>query len=92
MIADGDCSEQDRGRLGTSWVWWAQPSQLPTLQGSNVYVHLFVFFNNNKNNKNKNRRLVTLAEHTSDHGKQTNSSTKERGSRASKLLGANAKS
>ena len=25
------------------------------------------------------RRLVTLAEHTSDHGKQTNSSTKEKG-------------
>ena len=24
-------------------------------------------------------RLVTLAEHTSDHGKQTNSSTKEKG-------------
>ena len=41
---------------------------------------------------NNNRRLVTLAEHTSDHGKQTNSSTKERGSRARKLLGANAKS
>ena len=40
----------------------------------------------------KNRRLVTLAEHTSDHGKQTNSSTKERGSRAGKLLGAYAKS
>ena len=28
---------------------------------------------------NNNRRLVTLAEHTSDHGKQTNSSTKEMG-------------
>ena len=27
---------------------------------------------------NNNRRLVTLAEHTSDHGKQTNSSTKEK--------------
>ena len=31
------------------------------------------------NNNNNNRRLVTLAEHTSDHGKQTNSSTKEKG-------------
>ena len=31
------------------------------------------------NNDNKNRRLVTLAEHTSDHGKQTNSITKEWG-------------
>ena len=31
------------------------------------------------NNNNNNRRLVTLAEHTSDHGKQTNSITKERG-------------
>ena len=28
---------------------------------------------------NNNRRLVTLAEHTSDHGKQTNSSTDEKG-------------
>ena len=27
------------------------------------------------NNNNNNRRLVTLAEHTSDHGRQTNSST-----------------
>ena len=26
-------------------------------------------------NNNNNRRLVTLAEHTSDHGRQTNSST-----------------
>ena len=31
------------------------------------------------NNNTNNRRLVTLAEHTSDHGKQTNSSTKEKG-------------
>ena len=30
-------------------------------------------------NNNNNRRLVTLAEHTSDHGKQTNSSTKAKG-------------
>ena len=30
-------------------------------------------------NKNNNRRLVTLAEHTSDHGRQTNSSTEEKG-------------
>ena len=29
------------------------------------------------NNNNNNRRLVTLAEHTSDHGRQTNSSTEE---------------
>ena len=28
---------------------------------------------------NNNRRLVTLAEHTSDHGKQTNSSIMEVG-------------
>ena len=44
---------------------------------------------------NNNRRLITLAEHTSDHGKQTNSSTKalkKRVSRDRKLLGANAKS
>ena len=31
------------------------------------------------NNNNNNRRLVTLAEHTSDHGRQTNSSTEEKG-------------
>ena len=36
-------------------------------------------YNNNNNNNNNNRRLVTLAEHTSDHGKQTNLSTKEKG-------------
>ena len=34
------------------------------------------WYNNNNNN---NRRLVTLAEHTSDHGKQTNSGTIEKG-------------
>ena len=34
---------------------------------------------------NNNRRLVTLAEHTSDHGKQTQAH-KKRGSRARKLL------
>ena len=28
-------------------------------------------------NNNTNRRLATLAEHTSDHGKQTNSNTNE---------------
>ena len=42
--------------------------------GINVKLHLV--FNNNNNN---NRRLVTLAEHTSDHGRQTNSSTEEKG-------------
>ena len=31
------------------------------------------------NNNNNNIRLVTLAGHTSDHGKQTNSSTKAKG-------------
>ena len=34
------------------------------------------------NNNNNNRRLVTLAEHTSDHGRQTNSSTEEKGEQA----------
>ena len=33
----------------------------------------------NSYNNNNNRRLVTLAEHTSDHGRQTNSSTEEKG-------------
>ena len=36
--------------------------------------HLRVVYNNNHN-----RKLVTLAEQTSDHGKQTNSSTKAKG-------------
>ena len=49
------------------------------------YNNIYIFFNTTHN-----RRLVTFAE--SDHGKQTNSSTKERGSRATKPLGANAKS
>ena len=35
--------------------------------------------NNSNNSNNINRRLVTLAEHTSDHGRQTNSSTEEKG-------------
>ena len=34
---------------------------------------MLAFYNNN------NRRLVTLAEHPSDHGRQTNSSTEEKG-------------
>ena len=36
---------------------------------SGITSHVYIYNNNN-------RRLVTLAEHTSDHGKQTNSSTK----------------
>ena len=44
-----------------------------TTAGTEVLISLS--FNNNNNS----RRLVTLAEHTSDHGKQTNSSTKEKG-------------
>ena len=39
-----------------------------------IYTHLlYIIINNN------NGRLVTLAEHTSDHGKQANSSTKAKG-------------
>ena len=41
---------------------------------------------------NNNIRLVTLAEHTSDHDKQQTQAQKKRGSMARKLLGANAKS
>ena len=52
-----------------------------------VGVYTLFSFNNNNN-----KRLVTLAEHTSDHGKQTTQAQKQRGSRARKLLGANAKS
>ena len=64
-----------------SWVW-IRPMMAWVLDKAHAL----------SNNNNNNRRLVTLAEHTSDHGKQTNSSTKERGSRARKLLGANDKS
>ena len=49
-----------------------------------MYIYMY--------NNNNNRRLVTLAEHTSDHGRQTNSSTEEKGNRSRKLLGAKAKS
>ena len=45
-------------------------------QGFVLLVLWFIIIITNKNN---NRRLVTLAEHTSNHGKQTNSSTKEKG-------------
>ena len=33
---------------------------------------------NHVNNNNNNKRLVTLAEHTSDHGKQTTQAQKQR--------------
>ena len=42
----------------------------------NLIRIIMILHNNNNNN---NRRLVTLAEHTSDHGRQTNSSTEEKG-------------
>ena len=32
---------------------------------------MFRVLDNASNNNNNNRRLVTLAEHTSDHGRQT---------------------
>ena len=41
-------------------------------------LHSFINNNNNNNNDDDDddeRRLVTLAEHTSDHGKQTDSNT-----------------
>ena len=40
---------------------------------SGLLLLMLIIINNN------NRRLVTLAEHTSDHGRQTNSSTEEKG-------------
>ena len=43
------------------------------LRQEKLYIH------RTRNNNNNNRRLVTLAEHTSDHGRQTNSSTEEKG-------------
>ena len=42
---------------------------------ANSRLRVYVFDHDNNNN----RRLVTLVEHTSDHSKQTNSSTKEKG-------------
>ena len=42
-----------------------------------LIIHVLCF--RVSNNSNNNIRLVTLAEHTSDHGKQTNSITKEKG-------------
>ena len=48
--------------------------------GAKMFSFHFVVINNNNNN----RRLVTLAEHTSDHGKQINSSTKAKGEQGSK--------
>ena len=54
------------------------------------FAHIFIFFSTtvlafsheicfclSLVNNNNNRRLVTLAEHTSDHGRQTNSNTEE---------------
>ena len=45
----------------------------------NLYTHCCIRWYTWEVVYNNNRRLVTLAEHTSDHGKQTNSSTKEKG-------------
>ena len=46
-----------------------------------LMLYLILCFNNTLSfiNNNNNRRFVTLAEHTSDHGRQTNSSTEEKG-------------
>ena len=52
---------------------------LPRAHGLLAYVYPYV--HTRYGNNNNNRRLVTLAEHTSDHGKQTNSSTKENGAK-----------
>ena len=50
--------------------------QAERLKHIQSYTHVLIIELNNNNNK---RRLVTLAEHTSDHGRQTNSSTEEKG-------------
>ena len=52
----------------------------------------FAMVDTGKEKKKNTLRLVTLADHTSDHGKQTNSNTKEKGEQARKLLEGNAKS
>ena len=49
-----------------------------TVQTNKQWTFLCTNTNSEVNNNN-NRRLVTLAEHTSDHGRQTNSSTEEKG-------------
>ena len=62
------------------------PEFMQGLAGAEAVFLLFAFFPFQSrslmvggNNNNNNRRLVTLAEHTSDHGRQTNSSTEEKG-------------
>ena len=48
---------------------WTEPVVMVVHGGETIdYGHIIIIDNNN-------RRLVTLAEHTSHHGKQTNSST-----------------
>ena len=42
-------------------------------------LYISIYTGPNHHNNNNNIRLVTLAEHTSNHGKPTNSSTKEKG-------------
>ena len=45
----------------------------------NMNMNMMMMMMMMSDNNNNNRRLVTLAEHTSDHGRQTNSSTEEKG-------------
>ena len=61
----------------TSAIIWAS-------MGCIIVYHYTIHTGNNNNN---NRRLVTLAEHTSDHGRQTNSSTEEKGEQVEKHTG-----
>ena len=58
------------------------------IQVSRSRVNAFYSYYLYEINNNNNRRLVTLAEHTSDHGRQTNSSTEEKGDYASGLQDA----
>ena len=73
--------------MGSDSLEWNRPKKAMNtpfgagiVAGAKMFSFHFVVINNNNNN----RRLVTLAEHTSDHGKQTNSSTKEKGEHGSK--------
>ena len=66
---------QQMGYRSLEWNWPKEAMNIPIWSGIVDGAKLLKPFNNN-NNK---RRLVTLAEHTSDHGKQTNSSTKAKG-------------
>ena len=70
---------QSRGSGKTHRVWFIMIYHMFVYKARDSIVHCIRYVINDSNNNNNNRRLVTLAEHTSDHGRQTNSSTEEKG-------------